>query len=807
MEAVFFRVLNMSITACWLMAAVILLRLLLKNAPKWISCMLWAFVAVRLICPLSVESPLSLIPDGEPVVERRTPVGDMPQTVPLRNMDRNETENGNADGAERGADDGAGTYPASGGVANDSRTGVSGGVTRADVFGIVWICGAAVLICYSMISYAKLHKRTAVSIEAAGRVWLCDEIRTPFILGIVRPRIYLPSDLNKAQEEYVIAHEKIHLKRRDHWWKPLGFFILSVHWFNPLCWLSYILFCRDIEQACDERVIQEKDEEYKKSYAEALLACSIGSKVITACPLAFGETSVKERVKNIMNYKKPTLWIVLTAAAACIVVAVCFLTNPQKKQEIEADRQEETGSQDGSRIEVRQDGEEPGTERGGTEDAEEGTFRLDEAGGDGVDDTGGRPDTVGAGTAGEVREQDHVSEDVPNMVYEQAKKYVQAAFDRTKENFEQSSSMANSYKDWRIENLEYSYTYEKIVGMTCEIYRLNYEFLAESPEEVVLAGGMEMTEDGWVVPESPNSNYLVFVKEGDALTYFCGMYENDCGPGDELFTSDLITYCAQIGLFDGNEGFHPDGEELIRRFEEVDVETLHAVPFTQDITGDYTGVGVEVTASDGSVAYAKILCLGELPDQGIRLYGYNDETYWRQGVAVEIGEEISYFDWGYMTPRIAFPKLYWNEGWQQLQITLPIYTGTSFAAEMLIVLQYNKEGVLQQNNFYLEEFSALANAVIDYQFDEESGTLTLIDRRTEEEAGSVRLFGEAVYGIWAGDISEFVLGDTILFRVTPGYLTDAAAPQYENMPSLEFEVEILEDEDGGLSFTLGALHQ
>lgn len=799
MGTIFLRVINMSITASWLMAAVIVLRLLLKKAPKWLICLFWVFVAVRLVCPFSVESTWSLVPSAEPVSERRTPVRDTPQNAPVFSTDMNEAEDGNTYAVGNGTNDMVSNATGAGSTQNNRLTGTKDVAAHTDVLGVVWICGVAGLLFYGLMSYAKLHKRTAVSAKVEGQIWQCDDIRTPFILGMLRPRIYLPSDLDEAQAEYVIAHERTHLKRRDHWWKPLGFFILTIHWFNPLCWVSYILLCRDIELACDERVIRSGDEQYKKSYAEALLACSIGSKTITVCPLAFGETSVKERVRNIMNYKKPAFWLVLTAAAACIAVAVCFLTNPQKKGELQTGRQEDADQQNRIEVQVQQGGNEHNANNAAGVGANGSNSSKS------ADDANSRLDNAGAETVNREDTQDLAAHDIPDVVWEQAKQYVQAAFDRTKEDYEQGIGLDNSYTEWRIDNLEYCYTYVWSVDRIFQIFRLNYEFLAESPKDVVLAGGMSISDDGWVVPESPNSNYLIFAKTEAGLSYFCGMYENDCEPGDEVFTWDLLRYCNEIGLFDESEDANPDGEELLRRFKEVDIEELHAIPYTQNITGDYTGVGADVTRADGSTCRAEILCIGELPDQGIRLYGYNDETYWRQGVAVEIGDDISYFDWEYMTPRIQFPKLYWNEGAKQLQITLPVYTGTSFAAEKLIVLQYNEKGVLEPNDFKLGEFSALISSVLDYRFDEESGMLTLIDRRTDREVGTAMLPGETVYGIEGGDISEFVLGDTIRLRVTPGYLTDAAVPQYDNMPVLEFEVDIMEMQGNRLSFLLGGL--
>ena len=169
----------------------------------------------------------------------------------------------------------------------------------------------------------------SASLCMRGNIYLCDAISSPFILGIVKPRIYLPSTLNEVQRRNVLAHERAHLARRDHLWKPLGFALLAVYWFDPMLWLAYVLFCRDIELACDERVIRNMDKEAVTAYSTVLLACSMPRMVSLSCPLAFGELGVKERVKNMLHYKKPAFRIVAASIAVCIVVAVCFLTDPQ----------------------------------------------------------------------------------------------------------------------------------------------------------------------------------------------------------------------------------------------------------------------------------------------------------------------------------------------------------------------------------------------------------------------------------------------------------------------------------------------
>lgn len=193
----------------------------------------------------------------------------------------------------------------------------------------IWTAGCVILLLYAVCSYILLRRKTGAAFNNGENIYICDDIDTPFILGTLSPKIYIPSLLTEEERSYVIAHEKAHLKRLDCVWKPLGFILLAVYWFNPLSWVAYILLCRDIEIACDERVIADKDIEYKKQYAMTLLNCSSPKKMVSACPLAFGEVSVKTRIKTVLNYKKPAFWLVLAAVAACVVVMVCFMTNPK----------------------------------------------------------------------------------------------------------------------------------------------------------------------------------------------------------------------------------------------------------------------------------------------------------------------------------------------------------------------------------------------------------------------------------------------------------------------------------------------
>lgn len=310
MEALFIRLLNMGITAGWVILGILLLRLLLKRAPKAFRCALWVLVAIRLVCPFSLESVVSLIPSAE--------------TVPREIlMDREPAIESGIEAVDNVMNP----------IIADSlapNLGASANPMQVVIFlaSRLWIMGAAGMALYALINCIRLRRQVAVSLRMEGNVWMSDSVKSPFIFGLFSPRIYLPSDLAGQNLACVIAHEKAHLERRDHLWKPFGFLLLSVYWFQPLCWIAYILLCRDIELACDERVVKDMGKEEKKQYAEALLSYSAPRHVISACPLAFGESGVKERVKGVLRYHKPALWTVAAGAAACVITAVCLLTDP-----------------------------------------------------------------------------------------------------------------------------------------------------------------------------------------------------------------------------------------------------------------------------------------------------------------------------------------------------------------------------------------------------------------------------------------------------------------------------------------------
>ena len=310
MSELFLKIVNMSISASWVVVAVLALRFCLKKAPKWVNVLLWGIVAVRMVFPFSIESVLSLIPSAETI----SPTIMMEQSpsvqtgVPALNHFINPVISGSF-------------TPALGASANPLQIWIP-------VLAGIWLFGIAALFLYSAVSYCRLRRKVCEAVILRDNIYQSENVCSPFVLGIIRPKIYLPYHMDSREVGHVIAHEQTHIRRKDHWWKPLGFLLLTIHWFNPLMWLSYVLLCRDIELACDEKVIGKMGNAQRADYTQALVACSVDRRLIAACPLAFGEIGVKERVKSVMNYKKPAFWIVLASVIVCAVIAVCFLTNP-----------------------------------------------------------------------------------------------------------------------------------------------------------------------------------------------------------------------------------------------------------------------------------------------------------------------------------------------------------------------------------------------------------------------------------------------------------------------------------------------
>ncbi len=305
MGDIFLKLFNMSITAGWLILAVICIRLLFRKMPKWVNCMLWGAAAIRLICPYSIESRFGILPSTEPIKSSTVVEGNVQNYIPSIDSHLTIVENTiNPMLAENFA------YNESNSVAPLQI------VTYAA--GLVWCCGMVLFIIYTIYSAVKLHKLVREAVCVRDHVYICDAVKSPFIWGIVRPKIYLSSALSVRETDYILAHESAHLKRKDHWWKVLGYLLLCIYWFHPLCWIAYSLFCKDMELACDEKVAKDMTFHEKKEYSEVLLSCARQRRLMMVCPLAFGEVGVKERVKSILHYRKPTVWIMIAMAAVLL---------------------------------------------------------------------------------------------------------------------------------------------------------------------------------------------------------------------------------------------------------------------------------------------------------------------------------------------------------------------------------------------------------------------------------------------------------------------------------------------------------
>ena len=328
-DRLYMGVLDMSKTAAMVIAVVLLVRLLLKKAPKVFSYALWAVVLFRLLCPISFETPVSIVPQ-------------LPDTSTGYNL---ADESIDLAGAGMAAYQAVGDLLNGGlGVQHIPTTEVTeDGMTRyvmADWWSVwilfgkyVWAAGMAVMLLYSAFSYRRIKKQIEIAVPIRDNIWIADDIKSPFVIGFVRPRIYLPGNLGEKEQEYIILHEQHHIRRFDHIFKALAFLALTIHWFNPLAWLAFGLACKDMEMSCDEAVIRKLGGKVRADYSASLLSLATGRRIIAGTPRAFGEGDTKGRIKNLAKWKKPAVWVIAVAALLCVVLSVSLLTDPARNQE------------------------------------------------------------------------------------------------------------------------------------------------------------------------------------------------------------------------------------------------------------------------------------------------------------------------------------------------------------------------------------------------------------------------------------------------------------------------------------------
>lgn len=306
MREVFAAILDNAMVAGIMILVIVLIRVFMRKMPKFICPLLWGLVGIKLLLPFDIRSAFGLLP-GDKIVEYS---GQEQAPVIVKT-------------GLRMVDEGTNHFIANN-INSPSATRVQGNFYDVCVY--LWLAGIFVLFLYMLISCIVMRKVTSCSVVVEENVRICDEINRPFLLGIIRPQIYLPSGIEKDKYEYIVAHEKMHIKRGDHIWKILGFFLLSIYWFHPLCWLAYYLFCKDVEFACDEKVISGRDSLWRANYCQTLLECSTNRRKVMFVPLGFGEVGVKERVKKVMGYKKTKISIAILLILICSITVICFGT-------------------------------------------------------------------------------------------------------------------------------------------------------------------------------------------------------------------------------------------------------------------------------------------------------------------------------------------------------------------------------------------------------------------------------------------------------------------------------------------------
>lgn len=326
MADLFLSFVNTGISAGWLILAVILFRGLFPKMPKWLRPVFWGLVGLRLVLLISVKSVLSLIPSAQTIAPEIMHAPKPTIHSGLRHF------NGMVNPVITKV-----FAPQPGDSANPLQIWIP-------ILAVIWLFGIALMAVCAGISCLRLRRRLRTAVPLRENIYQSENVSSPFVFGILRPRIYLPFGMDEKLVEHVVLHERTHIKRRDYLVKVLGYLLLSLYWFQPLCWVAYVLFCRDIELACDERVIRAFGRAERADYSQALLTLSVPRFGVHMCPLAFGETGVKVRVKNVLNYRKPVFWVVAVAVFVCIVMAVCFLTDPKQGAGMES------GTQDGNGV-------------------------------------------------------------------------------------------------------------------------------------------------------------------------------------------------------------------------------------------------------------------------------------------------------------------------------------------------------------------------------------------------------------------------------------------------------------------------
>lgn len=819
MSKLFLELLNRSIAAGWLILAVLLLRLLLKKAPKWISCLLWGLAAVRLVCPFSLESIFSMIPRRETV---------RPEIVfsPSPSIESGVT---------------AVDHLVNPVLQHSFSPAVGDSVNPLQIVlaaaAVIWLLGLLGMILYALTGYIRLRLKVRTAVRLTEPDYVSEFVDSPFILGIFKPRIYLPSGMSEELQGAVLAHEHAHLKRLDPLWKLLGYGLLSVYWFHPLCWAAWLLFCRDIELACDQKVIRDFTPGQKKAYSEALLFCSLSQgHMAAACPLAFGEVGVKERIRSVLNYQKPTFWILAAALAACGVVGLCFLTDPVKE------RAGKNGSETGNPGETGQDSGEAGQGKDNSPDQASG--EAGQGSGEAGQEENSRAQRLNsflqqwteafvnrdgetiaslasAETIADLKDRELLFGSAGSYSFGESSPWpLDPAADVWI--YEQDENMAEIYyyawtseryaTVWK-EQLYYkdrdgNYTvtgerltwYDKIT--TAEQYRTAYPYLNGTRMDYLTNGAGQ-----WLTEQAPLVSSLLYkplYEPESAAVRLLNLSEDPSEVTIERLWEDGGTVGLKLTFLQGGEDSFQINMVLLNNLIWVPQNYyLDPVFWLQKI--DWDAVKRKGLSVRDELSEEGIRCIARIPEEEITLYGgYSSQC--SSGVMIELGQERFFYNWYYFTPRDVLPECFWDKTDQQLQTALNLYTGTGADAWELHVLKYH-DGMLTDNLLDINDYSGLLFQRISFTFDPETSLLTLQDSKNGTELAA-RQVDWPVRELELGNISRFLLGETLSLQVETGYFTGEkyGVAEYDNMPVLNVEILMKETGDGGILFELGEIH-
>lgn len=795
LNQIFLEVLNRGLAVTYVILAILFARLLLKRLPKKYSYALWSIAGLRLLFDFRLSSVISLFNYvSAPALTPRQIQTDY-RFARLHAISQ-MAMSGEASPADTPA------------VASGALDNAVFFRQILSVFCLIWLSGILLLLVHAMISHRKVRKNVATAIKYENNIYQCSNLSSPFVIGLFSPKIYIPFHLDKSAEAYVLAHENCHIRRKDPWIRMLSFLLLIVFWFHPLLWYSYYLMIQDMEMSCDEAVLAHMGNENKQDYSNTLLAFAKGKQRMTIGPLSFGESHAGKRIKNVLRFKKPGLWIGITGILVIGIIAAICLTNADTSEEHTGDIAAQEADSLPTDINIAQ-----------------------------------------IYTAVDAWAQAFVSRDGNTIA--------RMSSDSVKDGLSLSESENGSYdfgwsSPWPW--MEPSYTVLDVTLTGADILYYAYTsdphvtVWTETLEFVQNADTIQITSEELVFHDSVSSG-AEFAKaypegiDGSGMDYLNTGLGETLNQNAQLSSSDAYRHLfspetALIYLL--NLSTDPE-EVLVEIMSDESVDGIQIFNASIHFLSDNITVNVSVQQPYGTsgiwipqnsfldpmarfmaipwtdiqarnlsltdnIISDDIICIGELPEEKIKIYGYNDEECHGRGVAVEIGEDVNYLDWYYTTPRALLPSFYWNDTDRQLQVSLRNDTGTGVNAEELHILQQYDTGALIDHVFDITQYSQLLTDRLTFEYNHETSRLTLFDVLHNKELAQIKLpaMEEDAVSLTVGDISHFELGTEITLHFTPGYCPDGwLIPQYDNMPTLQTPVTFSYDENDKLIFELG----